>query len=544
MNGEDVCSLLGGFLKTLTDDVRALKEWRDETAIMLGRLDSDTTKVAAMCQEMHVRHARAQQGLRKTQSTVLRDKLATLLRRTYWSKFIGFAQRKRARKFRIANRQEFSRQLFNTTRAIVLKTYFNRLYTFYRAGRVIKTKVRKQSYLAARTEAAIRQRFFSKLCRFHRGQRMQRACVEKLTRRTDQVYRQVYFRMWLGFHARQARNKLLLRGVPVLARRSAADTCKNYFRKLQRYATHAFALRSQIQDEEKKRKLQRRVADTLRRATSLAKVRWHYKLWAAFAKSRKHRNIRELILNVEMSLKRAHQETSDRINNMRAIADQVASQGEEVRDMVLPLQNSIAENQRTLLFVSEQYKGLKDEHIVIRAEGDAALRDAMGEVDHVLSQTRDDLNKHVVRTETELQQHARQIHDEVGETMRRLEMTMADLISRDREAVKEVIDRVHDTLSGKVAHLSGQSDMSLKSLSNTNTVLNKVVDRMITVDKQIEALGRAASKLPDRSSTAMPEPRDVSPERAGGGSAITSPRVVEVRSPSIPFTGQVKQRLF
>ena len=111
----------------------------------------------------------------------------------------------------------------------------------------------------------------------------------------------------------------------------------------------------------------------------------------------------------------------------------------------------------------------------------------------------------------------------VNDRMRQLEVTMADMLSQDRDAVRKVVEGVKVSLDSRIASLASQSDVSLKSLSNTNTVLNKIVDRMITVDKQIERLGRgggvggggppSAGRGLERSGTALPEPRDISPER-------------------------------
>eukprot|EP01065_Artemidia_motanka_P042001 TRINITY_DN5545_c1_g1_i1.p1 TRINITY_DN5545_c1_g1~~TRINITY_DN5545_c1_g1_i1.p1 ORF type:complete len:675 (+),score=266.72 TRINITY_DN5545_c1_g1_i1:53-2026(+) len=141
-----------------------------------------------------------------------------------------------------------------------------------------------------------------------------------------------------------------------------------------------------------------------------------------------------------------------------------------------------------------------------------------------------------------LDAHGRQTEDRSRDQLRALEQRLADLIASDRDGAIAEVGVACTGLDKKCTHLAQQVEVSLKSLSNTNTVLNKVVDRLIGVDAHIDALEKGRQLRRDEAVTPTAiSPADPSPALGllpGAahriGSVHVSPRRRQPRPPSPP----------
>ena len=107
-----------------------------------------------------------------------------------------------------------------------------------------------------------------------------------------------------------------------------------------------------------------------------------------------------------------------------------------------------------------------------------------------------------------LRNHARgQVRAREREVLRKVMDYLASTEDKEEAArVRESVDELRSRCDG----LGGQVDVSLKTLTNTNSVLNKLVDRLISVDEQLDHLDKSKldkGDLPPQQKTQQVQPQ-------------------------------------
>eukprot|EP00754_Rhynchopus_humris_P008355 Rhum_TRINITY_DN13733_c0_g1::Rhum_TRINITY_DN13733_c0_g1_i1::g.63464::m.63464 len=596
MDGLEICTMMGSLLKSLTDDVKELKAWRDEVTFSISEVEGSTERLDRVCNEITLRQMKAQKGLLKTQAQVLYAKQEGMICKQYWHRLDGYRRLQQGKVARRIRSREVASTLFGTTRVVKLSHCFDKWYVFYRRQRLWKQKLQKQISLAAVTDGGVQLLFFTKLQKFARQEKIRRACVERLSSRSESSTMQLYFNTLARF-SQQRRKKATLQtalstlasgcentcrgdhfrklrkfvAVSVDAKRASAarqrneqlrakavssllwgstrglfkehfrlwaawlagkkavldtietlaTTCdtaarSNYYRKLRKYVAVAQGEKQVAEAARRRALLTGKSVESLLWSTTMGTRLLCFKVWRDWTFTRRSANIRELVVQVEMNLKKTQHELEARVSALKERADTVTRQERAyVAEAIKPVMRNVHDVENMVLTVSRECKAMKDEQDTLKMHGDASLREAMGEVDVVLSKTREDLVSLSQRSSVVLQEHAASVSDDVSEKMCTLEMNMANLLSADRDCMKLELRQLSDGVQERLTHLTSQSDMSLKSLSNTNTVLNKVVDRMMTIDKELERVGGTASGERRSSETdSPPRPRQLESPRS------------------------------
>ncbi|KAJ9468707.1 hypothetical protein DIPPA_16395 [Diplonema papillatum] len=539
-----VSEMMGGFLNWVSAEILELKKWKGHAE---GTVFEDVRLLSGKLSDTAAANARLRGALGRLQTRVLEDKVSYAARRLGYNILLQHSRAAAGRKKRSAHSRSTALALQGRThRAVAARVYA--AWARWSAGIRRKKNARRQAEktLTERTEYRTRREAWRRLAALRAGIKARHDAVNS---RADGQARRLaarYLAKLSRFVAVARRRRKAVTSLWGIRRRADAVHLADGYRKLQKHVGVTITRRSSELAESRKSRLRNRTSEELLQKTNKRVLQAGYRAWAHFGGQTRTRTSKESFYEVNRAIEKCRRELTDRLSEHIALQTQALREEDAKKtEMIRSVEFDVQEVQRMMLSYGEQQKMILDSGAAITDQAERSLRAAMAEVDSVLASTKDEVRNrlelvdaamHALSTtvSASLATQDAQVRTLLSDSMSTLEKTMADLLSDDREKMTEAIDHKLDAVTGRYAALNQQVEVSLQSLSNTNTVLNKVVDRVMSVEAEIEVLDRSKvskrelnsvrtdrTQSPSRSSMPLPhqvipetmQPKEVSPSR-------------------------------
>eukprot|EP01060_Flectonema_neradi_P025334 TRINITY_DN34162_c0_g1_i1.p1 TRINITY_DN34162_c0_g1~~TRINITY_DN34162_c0_g1_i1.p1 ORF type:complete len:528 (+),score=74.67 TRINITY_DN34162_c0_g1_i1:50-1633(+) len=500
---ELVGNMMGGLLQWLTDEVKEMQAWREQCKAEIGTLTLDYSTLKQKCDTLQLRSIQQKMGILKAQGRILESQTSSSIRAIFFKKLKAY------RKHNIGKRRRKSQS--HTTMLVVLSSssicmqqrYFTTWLRWQAERAEVTKKIRHCMAIQLRSESYARALYFDMLKKYRSRRMLRRVITNRLSTITETASMRIHYSLLSRYRQNRQVRKHIEAAVLSMSTSSHHALLSISWRKLQKHAKNNHALR-------------RKSITNLRALTNFIKTTetgvrlYAYKTWLSFTDKRKSRTQRELLSDMSRKIGKLTDKISsesEAIRNMKkAISEIEEKVGSEKKDLfdnevISSIKFSLSENERSVHLLDTKCRE-------VEVQSTASLREAMREVDDIISTIRSDQVTNARQAKSSLLSSLTSLEEETSNRMIKLEKTLADLLTADRHQIKHDFDSRTESLSKEFLDTRNQVDLSLKSLANTNTVLNKVVNRMISIDHHLEELDRTRN-----STVSTTYPRDISPIR-------------------------------
>ena len=497
-----VGDMMGGLMKWLTDEVKEMKTWREECQLTMNTLSNNYNSVQQKCNTLQLRSIQQKMGILKAQGKILESQTTNSIRAIFYKKLRRYLKLNIGKRRRKAQSRNTMLTVLSSSTICMQQRYFIKWLLWGTNKAELTRKLTQCMSLQLRSANHNRLIYFKELQRHRSRMMLHRAITDRLSSMVSNGFLKVHFELLYRHREKRLNRKRIESMIYTMCTASAHTVMSVAWRRLCKYSKRRSLIRV-------KSIIKTRALTNFIKTTESGTRLYCYKTWLSLVEKKRSRSQREMLADVMRKVGKLDDKMVEEgktvtsvQRTLKAFEERMGDDQEQRRyeEVIASLKFSLSENDRAIHILDNKCGDIKNLAI-------SSLKEAMREVDDIITSIKSDQATNARQTKSTVLSSLTELEESTSIRMVRLEKTLADLLTADRQQIKYDLDARTDAMSKEFADTRNQVDVSLKSLANTNTVLNKVVNRMISVDHHLEELDRSSSQLPQT------HPRDISPMR-------------------------------